>query len=251
MYWCYIDESWPDTLNEKVGVLAAAVGPQEAFERLDRFMYQMRRKYYSEEHARDRGKELKGADIFSSYSFKMEQKYGFSKNLCIGREVFEWVAKSDIRLIGVSVYASTQPSLLTHNSKDLSRPFRELCLRAKAAVPVTKRGVMVFDQRVGAQEGITIGIYHYLAGMADNHTLSPYPLIGVSNVLAGLQLADMAAYVLGRWATGDDRCRLYYRLVSNCQLRPNGQNGLPLFGLIRLQHQSDGSYTVRRERTRP
>ncbi len=129
MYWCYVDESWAETEKEKMGVLAAAVGPQDAFERLDRFMYKMRRKYYGEEHARNRERELKGADLFSSNSFKMAEKHGYSKNL--------WL----------------------------------------------------------------------------------------------------------------DRCRLYHNLVSDCQLHTVGQNGRSVYGLIRLQQQSDGSYTVRRERT--
>ena len=105
MYWCYIDESWRDGQNEKIGVLAATIGSAQDFKKLDQVMYQARRKYLGEEHA-----------------------------------------------------------------KDLARPFRELCIRLMAAIPQRQKGIMVFDQRVGAQEDISIAISNYLAGMASKQT---------------------------------------------------------------------------------
>ena len=251
MYWCYVDESWQDGGTEKVGVLAAAVGPYTEFEKLDQFMYNVRKKYIGGDHARDRRSELKGADLLSNFSFKMAEKHGYSRNLAVAREVFEWVKTSAIRFIGITAYGTSQPSLLAPRAKDLARPFKELCVRAKAAVPDGERGVLVFDQRVGAQQDISIAVYHYLAGMSDNATLAPHPLIGVSNVLPGLQLEDMAAYVLGRWATGDNRHLLFYKLVAGAQFSKLCSGGGTLHGLVRLQCEDDGTCILRRERLRP
>ncbi len=250
MHWCYIDESWRDGEGEQIGVLAATVGSASEFERLDQAMFRARRKYLGEAHAKDRTSELKGSSLLGSNSFKMLRNHGYSKNLWIAREVLEFVKSSSIRFVGITVYGADRPNLLAPDAKDLARPFRELCVRVKASVPVRQKGVMVFDQRVGAQEGISIAISNYLAGMADNASLHPYPLVGVSNVHAGLQLADLAAFILGKWAAGDDQFLPYYKLLTASQFVGKSRHGSTIYGLVRLQHQAGGKFTIRRERTR-
>ena len=250
-YWCYIDESWRDGLHEKIGVLAATVGTAADFEKINRAMYRARRKYMGEEQAKDRTSELKGTKLFAQNSFKMQEKHGHSKNLWLAREVLEAAKDSSIRYIGVTVYGTKQPSLLAPKAKDLARPFRELCIRLMAAIPPKEKGIMVFDQRVGAQEDISIAISNYLAGMPDNHSLLPHPLVGVSNVHAGLQLADLAAFILGKWAEGDNRFQPFYKYLTASQMEGLSKRNTKLYGLVRLQHEEDERFTIRKERTRP
>ncbi len=251
MHWCYIDESWQNNEGgEQIAVLAAVIGGQEDFRSLDPFLFRIRRKYFGEEHAKDRTRELKGNKLLASTSFRMQDKHGYSQNLAVAREILEWLARSKLRVIGVTVYGDRQPSLLAREAKQLDRPFKELCLRVKHAIPENEQGFMVFDQRVGAQEPISIAISNYLAGMPDNDNLYPHPLVGVSNVHNGVQVADLAAYVLGRWASGDERFKTFYNLISSCQWRGIIQ-GKNKFGLVRLQHHGDSSYVIRRERLRP
>lgn len=247
MHWCYIDESWRNDGPEEIAVLAGVVGGQHDFRELDRFLFKLRRKYYSEDHAKDRTRELKGSKLLSNTSFKMQEKHGFSQNLMVARELLEWTARSSLKFVGVTVYGEDKPSLLTPEAKQLDRPFKELCLRVKHAIPDSEQGFLVFDQRVGAQEPISISISNYLAGMPDNENLYPHPLVGVSNVHSGVQLADLAAYVLARWATGDNRVSTYYNLISGSQWKGAVQ-GKNKFGLVRLQHHTDGRYTVRTQR---
>ena len=250
MHWCYIDESWREGGAEKIGVLAATVGSDNDFENLDNKMYQVRRKYLGDDNARDKTSEIKGSQIFSNYSFKQQQRHQFSKNLALAREVLEFVKTTTICYVGVTVYGSQQPSLLAPRAKDLARPFKELCNRLKLAIPDKERGLMVFDQRVGAQEGISVAISNYLAGMDDDKALHPHPLVGVSNIHAGLQLADMAAFVLGKWADGDERFLKYYKFLSYSQLQAKNEKGKKRYGLVRLQHNGGEQFSIRKERIR-
>jgi hypothetical protein len=192
--WCFVDESWHKAANEHVGVLAAVVGPKLDFDELGRLLFRVRKKYYGEDHARDLSSELKGTSLFSNFSFKQQQA-GFSKNLLVAREAFEWAATSNIRFVGICVYGDTAPPLLTPNLKSLATPFRELCVRILSHVPDHQNGQLIFDQRLGAQEEISIAVHNYLAGIKENHRLIPNPFVGVSNVWPGLQLADLAAYI--------------------------------------------------------
>lgn len=249
MYWCYIDESWQHEGDEQIAVLAAVIGGQREFLALDQFLFRVRRKYFGEEHAKDRTRELKGNKLLSNTSFRMQEKHGYSQNLAVAREVLEWMVRSKLRYVGVTVYGEKQPSLLAQDVKQLDRPFKELCLRIKYAIPGNEQGFMVFDQRVGAQEPISIAISNYLAGMLDNDKLYPHPLVGVSNVHSGVQVADLAAFVLGRWASGDDRFKTYYNLISSSQWKGTVQEK-SRFGLVRLQHHGDCRYTIRKERLR-
>jgi len=247
--WCYVDESWQRNDTEHLGVLAAILGPEAVFEKLDRQLFAMRRKYYGEEHARDMTRELKGTSLLSNNSFKMEALHGYSKNLAIVHEVFSWVAlhAPELKLIGISVYGDKRPPLLAPDPKKLSRPFKELCTRILSGIPKGKRCQLVLDQRVSAQEGIAVAVVNYLAGMQTNHRLRKCPLMGVSNTVGGLQLADMAAYVLGKYNSGDERFLRYYRMLNKFQFHTKVQ-GRELHGFVRLQWDGGKTYTIRTNR---
>jgi hypothetical protein len=247
--WCYVDESWQKNEEEHLGVLAAIVGPEAVFEKLDRQLFCIRRKYYGDEHARDMTRELKGSALLSNNSFKMLKEHKYSKNLAIVHEVFSWVAlhASELKLIGISVYGDKRPPLLAPDPKMLSRPFKELCSRVMVMIPKGKRGQMVLDQRVSAQESIAISVVNYLAGMQTEHRLRKCPLMGVSNTVGGLQLADLCAYVLGKYNAGDDRFLRYYKMLNKFQSHTT-VDGHPAHGLVRLQWDGESGYTIRRSR---
>jgi Protein of unknown function (DUF3800) len=247
--WCFIDESWHKGPREEVGVLAAAVGPRRDFDALGHFLFRTRKKYYGEAHARDLRSELKGKDLFSNLSFRAKES-GYSKNLSVVREVLEWVERSSIRLIGISIYGDTRPPLLTPDLKLLSPPFRELCIRILAQIPENQSGQLIFDQRLGAQEEISVAVHNYLAGIRENTRLLPYPLIGVSNVWPGLQLADIVAFILGKYATGDDRFGFYYRKITKAQTEGTDHRQRRVFGMLRLQWHGADQYAVRKLRTK-
>ena len=247
--WCFIDESWHKGPSEQIGVLAAAVGPRRDFDELGRFLFRIRRKYYGEQNARDLRSELKGANLFSNFSFRQHER-GYSKNLSVAREAIEWTGTTDIRFVGVCIYGNTDPPLLTPNLKVLSAPFRELCVRVLSHVPDDRSAQLVFDQRLGAQEQISIAVHNYLAGIKDNRKLHPIPLIGVSNVCPGLQLADLAAYILGKYSAGDARFDSWYRKIGRLQTQGTDHRGHRVFGLLRLQWQGNDQYVPRKLRAK-
>lgn len=248
MQWCFIDESWRDGNDEKIGVLAATVGPTQDFQKLDQKMYQVRKKYLGPDHAKDKTSELKGTALLSNNSFKMLEQHGMSKNLCIVREILEFVKTTNIRFISVTVYGDKKPNLLAPNARDLARPFKELCYKIEAAIPDRKKGIMVFDQRVAAQEDISVAISNYLSGITGKKKLHPDPLIGVSNVHSGLQLADIAAFILGKRAAKDTRVEPFYRILSSSKLEATNEHGKTIYGFVRLQQHEDGHFTIRRRR---
>jgi hypothetical protein len=247
--WCFIDESWPESGSEKVGILAAVLGRKEDFDDLGRFFYKVRKKYYGEDNARDLRSELKGSNLFSNQSFKPRPE-GYSKNLSLAREVIEWLGTSNIRLVGICIYGDARPPLLSPDLKLLSTPFRELCVRILSHIPDHALGHMVFDQRLGAQEDISISVHNYLAGIRENHRLNPHPLIGVSNVWPGLQLADIVAHVLGRHALGDRRFDFFYRKLIKVQTDGKDHRNQRVFGFMRLQWRGDDNFTMRATRTK-
>jgi len=250
--WCFIDESWHEPKSEQsehVGVLVAALGQRTAFEELGHFMFRIRRKYYGEKNAKDLRSELKGSCLFSNASFRQDER-GMSKNLLVAREVLEWVKQSEIRFVGISIYGKEKPPLLTPNLKLLSPPFRELCTRVRAHVPTNQEAHMVFDQRLGAQEEICIAIHNYLAGIREDRRLVPNPLIGVSNVWPGLQLADIAAYILGKYSNGDDRFNVWYRRIIRLQTDGRDHRGRHVYGFLRMQWEGEDQYAARTIRTK-
>jgi hypothetical protein len=247
--WCFIDESWQKSGKQHVGVLGAVIGSKQCFTELERFLYALRKKYYGDSHAKDLRSELKGSSLFSNSSLKIAAK-GYSKNLCIAREILEWIPKSSIRYIAICVYGDESPPLLTPKLKLLSTPFRELCNRILAQIPQGKTGELIFDQRIGAQEDISLAVYYYLAGIANQKRLLPNPLIGVSNVWAGLQLADIIAFVIGRYSLGDRRFWYYYDKIQRMQMKGKDHHKQKIYGLLRLQWNGGEDYTLRKIRTK-
>jgi Protein of unknown function (DUF3800) len=247
--FCFVDESWQQGHNEQVGTLAAVLGEKSDFDTLGRLLFRLRKKYYGEEHARDLRSELKGSSLLSNQSFK-QQNNGYSKNFSLAREVIGWLAGPRLKVVGISVYGDAHPPLLSPNLKQLSAPFRELCVRLLAEIPAHAAGQMIFDQRLGAQEDISIAVYNYLAGIPDNTRLDPHPLIGVSNVWPGLQLADLVAHILGRHAGADIRFNFLYQEIARVQTRGTDHHGNPVYGLLRLQWQGDERFKIRRNRTK-
>jgi Protein of unknown function (DUF3800) len=247
--WCFIDESWQEGGPEHIGVLGAVVCSWTAHEALSREMFRVRRKYYGEDHARDHTRELKGKELLSNGTFKLAAQLGHSKNHWIAREILEFAHQAGLKIAAGSVYGATQPPLLSPDPKQLAVPFRELCHRLLAHLPDHAHGHLVFDQRLGAQEGISIAIHNYLAGIKNPPLrLRSLPLVAVSNVCAGLQLADIVAFIVARYSAGDDRFIPWYRLVSRLQIVSPDFNQRIVYGLFRLDWDGHDEFRPRRIR---
>ncbi len=247
--WCFIDESWHEGDGEHIGVLAAVVCPWATHEALTREVFRLNRKYYGDAHARDHRRELKGRELLSNSSLKIAEKLGYSKNLTIVRELLEFAHQQRIRIAAGAIYGPKPPPLLSPDPKLLAPPFRGLCNRVLAQLPKKADGVLVFDQRLGAQEDISISIHNYLAGIEDNDRVRSLPLLAVSNVCAGLQLADIVAFIVGRYSSGDDRFSNWYRMVSRLQINAIGHKKQRIYGFYRQQWNPEtNEYSARKNR---
>lgn len=251
-HWCFIDESWPEPQAEHVGVLAAVLCDWPTHDRLERHCYHLRRKYYGEDHARDARRELKGRELLSNSTFKNMEKEpnGFSKNLLIAKDLLHFAHQEGIRVSAGVIFGAQKPPLLSPEPKLLAPPFKELCHRLWSHLPEPGLANIVFDQRLGAEEGIAIAMRSYLAGLAQPHRIRPLPLVAVSTACAGLQLADLIAFILGRHAMGDPRFAPWYRLVGKLQIVGTDHRGRTVHGLFRLQWHGADDYRYRRQGTK-
>ncbi|MDR2676361.1 MAG: DUF3800 domain-containing protein [Opitutaceae bacterium] len=245
--WCFIDESWQEAENKHIGVLAAIVCSWNTHEALANEMYRVRHKYFGRKQAKDKTRELKGKDLLGKSSFSMAEKYSFSKNLSIAREILEFAIRKNIRITAGAIHSETKPALLSPKPKQLELPFREITNRLLDYLPPKSRALMVFDQRVQAQEGICIAMQNFLAGLPnDDMRIRPLPLIALSNICAGLQFADIIAHIVGRHCAGDERIKFYYNLVEKLQMGTKNIHNKHMRGLFALYQEQDGSYHFRK-----
>ena len=248
---CFVDESWHSAKKEEeIGVLAGVIADENTFLEYSRDLYNIRYKYYGKDHAKDLSTELKGSELFSNHSFKHLHRSAYSKNLTVGREMLSQAKVRGIKVIGITVYGDKQPPLLATSPKRLDRPFKELCDRVICEIPDNRQGTLIFDQRIGAQEDISIAVHNYLAGISTEQRLKPFPFIGVSNIFAGVQLADVVAHILGRYATGDTKFNDWYKRVTPLQVKGTNYTGFKVYGLMRLDWISGNKFRVRKLRAK-
>ncbi|MFC1488572.1 DUF3800 domain-containing protein [Thermodesulfobacteriota bacterium] len=250
---CYFDETW-QTLQggQRVGVIFGLILKKELLLRLDNFLYKVRKKYYGKVQAKDKKSELKGKQLFSNITFKIERENPgvMPNNHCIAMEVISW-CKALPASIAPKVFASivygTDPHLKCLDPKRLDLPFMDLCIKiSEAASEMERNGsvTLVFDERYGVQKGIAISIYNFIRGVGVNN-INPYPLFAVSNVDPGVQLADIFAYIVGKRATKDQRFIVWYKRISSLQWKGEVA-GKKRWGFQRYETRANGSYKIRR-----
>jgi hypothetical protein len=250
--WCFIDESWQEKDGQHIGILAAVLCPWNTHEALDNCMFRVRRKYFGESHAKNRQLELKAKELLSNTTFRKSQgPDGYSKNLCVVREVLEFASQQNIRVIIGTIRSKTKPRLLAPDPRQLETPFLRLCERVMAHMKPGKRALLVFDQRIRAQEDISVALTNFLAGLPQNVSrIHPLPLIAISNVCAGIQLADLMAHVAGRTSLSDQRVRPFYKLIQKLEMKATDRRGFSRNGFFHLHLNADGSYTGKSKATK-
>ncbi|PLX99283.1 MAG: hypothetical protein C0623_09380 [Desulfuromonas sp.] len=252
--WLFVDESWPpENHNPHFGVLFGILVLENQLMRLDKFLYDTRKKYFGKENAKDKTKDLKGKQLLSKKVLEMiTPGKPFPNNISIVKEIlsFPIVDHGDFYL---KAFASTvfredaNPSLLSPDPKKLSRPFKEMLENVSQAAREDHKGKkvnLVFDQRLGAQQGIAIAIHNYINGMGLKN-ISSYPYFAVSNVSPGVQVADIMAHLLSKRAQKKQAVMSLYK--SMCKLQWESKDG-KRFGFVRYDEKKvDGEvkYTIR------
>lgn len=215
--WFFVDESWSaDVYSPKFGVLLGVLVKDEDLARLDKFLFSTRKKYFGAANAKNKGFELKGKDLLNKNILKLHQPgKPIPRNICIVKEMLSYpIEKFYLKIFASTVFSMTNahPPLLSPNPRLLSEPFRRLIENVSMAASEDapdRKVTLVFDQRIGAQKGIAIAIYNYVAGMRlPNVEIFPY--FAVSNVSPGVQFADVMAYLL---AKREEKDRLYKAII--------------------------------------
>ena len=102
---------------------------------------------------------------------------------------------------------------------------------------------LVFDDQL-ADRNTSISIRRFVAGV-NLPNVSHYPLIGVSHVSPGIQLADLGAFIIGRRAVGDMKFNVWLSRLR--EIEWNGDiNGKPRRGIDRWTSLGDGTVSYRR-----
>lgn len=244
--WCFFDESYPE--EDNVASIVACLMNDATVSHVDQILFQAQKKHFSHEHARDLSNELKGKDLLSKYSFKMAKKHGFSKNHDVVREILtECLKHSDahpVLVFGAAVYGAKE--ILKHPGK-LAFPLTEILKRVSAAArdqDTNSNVTLVFDEKL-ADRDVAIALRRFIAG-THLPNVSHYPLVGVSHVTPGIQLADIGAFILGRRAIGDPEFTSWLSQLR--QLEWTGTvDGYSRMGIQRWDADPSGSVRVRKK----
>lgn len=128
----------------------------------------------------------------------------------------------------------------------LNYPIVEVLRRISAAATdlASGRSVnLVFDEKL-ADRDVAISIRRFVSGV-QLPNVSHYPLVGVSHVSPGIQLADVGAYILGRRAVGDRRFTPWLAKLRNLEWSGH-VSGHSRMGIQRWDAMPDGHAKVRK-----
>jgi hypothetical protein len=246
--WCFFDESYQQA-NGGVTAIAACLMNDHTVRGLDLVLYNARRKHFGRDHAKDLTKELKGSALLSSASFRQMEKFGNNRNHDLASQIFRDCVKfrreHPIWIFGSVVYGAlgVLTRLGTHR---LVRPVTDILDKVSAAACAanhTRRVNLVFDNQICGQEpAIAAAVRRFVSGVGLPN-VSHYPLIGVSHVSPGIQLADICAFILGRRAVGDSNFDPWLNRMQ--QLEWVGTvNGYPRTGIQRWEEDIYGKLAV-------
>ncbi|MFH1924333.1 MAG: DUF3800 domain-containing protein [Planctomycetota bacterium] len=245
--WCFFDESYPP--EGGVTSVVACLMRNETVRELDQIIYRARQTHFGRKHARNLQHELKGKNLLSATSFRMAEKHGYSVNHSLVQDVLAECAKIKVKytilVFGAAVYGA-QDILKRVGEEKLAFPIVEVLKRVSAAaaeLAIGRTVNLVFDEKL-ADRDAAIAIRRFVSGVKLPN-VSHYPLIGVSHVSPGIQLADIGAYILGRRAAGDRRFTSWMTKLRN--LEWSGQvEGRERMGIQRWDTLPNGQARVRK-----
>jgi hypothetical protein len=255
--WCFFDESWAVTATSRLLVVAGLLVNSEFLPKLDDQLYRTKRKYFGQEHAKNRAYELKGKDLLSNASFRMAERLdserAFVHNHAVVKELLGYLVKEkedDSSPHYIRVFASAvlgpNPQLLCPDLRRIPPPYKWLCLnisRAVAEAAPDKNAVLIYDQRFQVQTGLAITLKGFNSGLGIKN-LHPTPYFGVSHATPCLQLSDIIVFIISRHLAGDRRFQPFYNLVKRLQWTAE-VDGRLLYGINSWLEPSQGAYTKR------
>jgi hypothetical protein len=239
MLW-FIDETWQNVGDRRVGALGAIAIRESAYNPFCREVYAIKASKLGATEFTD--SEFKAQNCFAKSAFKRHSLHEDSYWISATDEFFSALAKYRVRCF---VIWTTNPSLLdlrNPNSTSLSKPYKQLlfdmgaCMRLEAP---DELGSIVFDERgLKEDEATARAIQNYLirTSYAGSHRWDRYfltiPSFAASTINPGLQAADLIAYL------GAHRC--------DARIRPELDRYQTKLDELRYEFRSGRRQVVRR-----
>jgi hypothetical protein len=224
--------------------------PNDTVDELNNILYRAQHAHFGSAHARDLRCEVKGSQLLSNYAIKIGQSNRQSCNLEAAKDILRECAKlrgeQRILLFAAVIYGE-KDILKKVTQHKIAYPLVEMLQRisfAASKLAPSRSVSLVFDEQLAARD-VAISIRRFVAG---RHlaNVSHYPLIAVSNVSPGIQLADLGAYILGRRAAGDVRFEDWVNRLKKLQWTDT-MNGRKRNGIKRWDSDGRGRVSLRRK----
>ncbi len=206
----FIDESWQlsEDKKYKAGVLCAIPIDSQNFNDFSVQLFNLKKKHLGYENG---NLEIKGHRLLKRYYFKLEKKFpAESVQLNLARDILSLCEKSGLKAFATVTFPKKELDLACANPNQLERPFFFLFerinqfMREKHPDMIAK---LVFDDRdVQTNNRISASVSNFLNKSQVGKTFDrilKVPLFAISKENAGIQMADICGYIIGRRFTGD------------------------------------------------
>lgn len=165
--------------------------------------------------------EIKGREVLRNYNFKLEAKGVPSNQLNLVRDILNFMAFIDIRAFASVVFSQTEADLACANVDLLERPFLYLFERIDLYMKENHPGLMgklIFDDR-GIQFNQRLSksvsnFFHKSRAGREYKSIIKVPFFAISTENAGIQMADIAAHIIGNKFTGDALREEFYQKIK-------------------------------------
>lgn len=248
----FIDESWQTTQDNKykVGVLSAVQIKSHDFNECSRHLYSLKIKHLGYQCCEN---EIKGKDLLKNYCFKLEEKGIKSTNLNLVREIIDYTEQIGSCFFASIVFAKEESDLACSDVKFLERPFFFLFERIDLFMRENYPGLMaklIFDDRglqTNAKLSKSVSNFFHRSRVGQSFdTIITVPFFAMSTENIGVQLADIAAHILGSRFTGNRKKSEFFNkikkleFVSRTFVEINDKLKLPVKGFKVIKEKEAG-----------
>ncbi|HVA66227.1 MAG TPA: DUF3800 domain-containing protein [Elusimicrobiota bacterium] len=221
----FIDESWQLSADRKhkAGVLCAIPIGSGNFNQFSLELFNLKKKHLGFVGG---NLEIKGHRLLQRYYFKLEKKFSDqSTQLNLARDILSLCENSGLKAFATVTFPKEELDLACANPNQLERPFFFLFERINQFMKENHPDMiakLVFDDRdVQTNNRISASVSNFLhkshVGKSFDRILKA-PLFAISKENAGIQMADICGYIIGRRFTGDrDEISQFFQRVKAFQ----------------------------------
>lgn len=221
----FIDESWQTSPDGKrqAGVLSAVALKSHNFNKCSQDIFSLRVKHSGYDAAK---LELKGRSVLKPYLFKLETSGVKSIQLQLMREILAYAATMKTVAFASIVFDKKEIDLDCADVNHLERPFFFLFERINLFMKENHPELiakLIFDDRgIETNQRVSKAVSNFFhksrKGQSFDRILK-VPFFAISNENVGIQLADIAAYIVGKSFTGDKQLKEFGRLIRNLEFK--------------------------------